>query len=160
MKENAWTLVVAGGDGTEERVAELFIRDVVTASEYNPGVVFHVPELFLEGVIEKVRERAAKGDSLAQRFFEALEKVTLRPRNEGKLGEKYQVGLGTGVEVSQIMEDMLRLAKELSPEPALYLPEEILEEVKREALAGARKGDPLALEFLERIGDIAFRVLR
>jgi hypothetical protein len=158
--EKAWTMTVAGGDGTEERAAELFIRDVVTASEYNPGVVFHVPELFLKGVLEKVRERAENGDSLAQRFFEALEKVTLRPRNEGKLGEKYQVRLGAEATMARIMEDMIILAKEVSPEPALYLPEEILEEVKREALAGARKGDPLALEFLERIGDIAFRVLR
>jgi diacylglycerol kinase family enzyme len=42
--DNAWTVVVASGDGTEMRAGEALIRDVVTASEHNPGVVFYVPE--------------------------------------------------------------------------------------------------------------------
>ncbi len=154
---NAWTVTVAGGDGTELRAAEALIEDVVTASEHNPGVVFYVPEAFLREVLEEAEERAAKGDLLALRFFEALEKVELRASIEGRLAEKYQVELGLGVE--RIMEDMISLAREVSPKPFLYMPEEALEGVKREVPTRAREGDALALELLERIGEITFRGL-
>jgi hypothetical protein len=150
--------VVAGGDGSEVRAVEAFIKDVVTASEHNPGVVFYVPEPFLREVFRTAQERAGKGDLLALRFFEALDRVELRPSREGRLAEKYQVELGLGVE--RVMEDLILLAKEVSPRPDLYIPEETLEVVKREVLARAREGDALALELLERIGDVTFSVLR
>jgi hypothetical protein len=154
---NAWTVTVAGGDGTELRAAEALIRDVVTASRHNPGVVFYVPELFLREVFRTAQERAEKGDSLAQRFFEGLEKVELRASREGRLAEKYQVELGLGVE--KVMEDLILLAKEVSPRPDLYIPKGVLEDVKREVLVRAKKGDALALELLERIGEITFTAL-
>ncbi len=152
-----WTVVVAGGDGTEKRAVEAFIRDVVTASEHNPGVVFYVPEPFLREVFERARERAEKGDPLAVRFFEALEKVELRPSREGKLAERYQVEVGLGMD--RVMEDLVFLAKEVSPRPDLYIPKGVLEDLKREVLARVRKGDALALELLEHIGKITFRGL-
>jgi hypothetical protein len=155
---NAWTVTVAGGNGTELRAAEALIEDVVIASEHNPGVVFYVPEAFLREVFAKAQERAGKGDLLALRFFEALDRVELRASREGRLAEKCQVRLDSGVE--RIMEDVISLAREVSPKPFLYMPEEALEGVKGEVLARAREGDALALELLERIGGITFRVMR
>jgi hypothetical protein len=160
---NAWTVTVAAGDGTEMRAIEAFIRDVVTASEHNPGVVFYVPEGFWGEVFRTAQERAGKGDLLALRFFEALDRVELRASMEGRLAEKYQVvlekGKGGALDLRRVMEDLILLAKEVSPKPFLYLPEEVLEGVKREAMARAREGDVLALEFLERMGGITFRVM-
>jgi len=153
----AWTVVVAGGDGSEAKAVEALIRDVVTASEHNPGVVFYVPEPLLREVLERAQKRAEEGDPLALRFFEGLKKLELRPSREGRLAERYQVELGSGVE--RIMEDLILLAKEVSPRPDLYIPKGVLEDLKREVLARAKRGDALALELLEHIGEISFTAL-
>jgi hypothetical protein len=65
--------------------------------------------------------------------------------------------LGLGME--RVMEDLLFLAKKVSPRPVLYIPKGVLEDIKRELLARAKEGGALALELLEHIGEITFRGL-
>jgi hypothetical protein len=155
-----WTVAVAGGK-EEPADAEGFMREVLLFAEKMPGVTLQVGEAFLGEVLERAQEMAEKGDALALRFFEALEKVELRPSIEGKLGEKYQVVLERrpsdgALDLRRVMKDVVLLARE-NPGAILYAPREVLDKVAEEALRIARIGDLLGFKFLGAMGELVFR---
>jgi hypothetical protein len=154
-----WTLAVAGGK--EERAnAEGFMREVLLFAEKMPGVTLRVGESFLREVLEEAERRAEEGDSLALRFFEALEKVELRASREGRLAEKYQVvleeGKGGVLDLRRVMKDIISLARE-NPGAILYAPKEVMDKAAEEALAMARVGDLLGFKFLGALDELVLR---
>jgi hypothetical protein len=135
------------------------MREIALFAERAPGVTLRVAEAFLREVLEEAERRAREGDSLALRFFEALEKVDLRASMEGRLAEKYQVALeekGGALDLRRVMKDVVLLARD-NPGAILYLPKGVLEEVAKEALAIARIGDLLGFKFLGALEELVLR---
>jgi len=154
-----WTLVLAGGK--EEPVnVEGFMREVLLFAEKAPGAHLRVGEPFLREVLEEAVARAVEGDPLALRFFEALQKVELKPSAEGKLAERYQVALEKGkdgaLDLRRVMKDVVAIARE-NPGAILYAPKEVLDKVAEEALRIARIGDLLGFRVLGALNELVLR---